>query len=136
MAEDTQKGRKLLPTRRHSWTQKVRVGGQSVFLTMGEYEDGSLGEIFLSVSRRGTALRALFETIAILFSQALQYGCPLETLLDNFSIDFPPSGIVEGCEDISEAESVLDFVGKLLRRIYLSGTREKVAGVFQHGRER
>ncbi len=132
-------GRKLLPTRRHSWTQKARVGNQSLHLTCGEYEDGSLGEVFLDVSKRGTTLRALFETVATLFSQALQYGCPLEVLLDNFTIDFPPSGIVKGCEEVEEAKSILDFVAQLLRNVYLSPIpaetihSPRVAGEYHRG---
>ena len=113
--------RERLPDRRGCCTQKLRVGQQTVYLTVGEYPDGRLGEIFIDVSKRGTAARGLIETTATLFSVALQYGATLDELLPLIcALDFPPEGNVEGAEDlgVTTAISILDAVGQVLRAAY------------------
>jgi len=114
--------RQQLPDRRTCWTQKARVGGQTVYLTCGEYDDGQLGELFIDVSRAGSAVRALLNTVAILFSLGLQHGIDLAVLLRAIrGTDFLPAGAVSGSPDVGEASSILDFVGRQIEAAYLNG---------------
>ena len=112
--------RKQLPTRRGGYNQKLKVGGQTVYLRTGEYEDGTLGEIFLDVSRTGTVARALFGALAIVVSRALQYGVPLQEFVKSFKdFNFQPNGEVEGDPRILSATSILDCVFRELELTYL-----------------
>jgi ribonucleoside-diphosphate reductase alpha chain len=118
--------RKELPERRAGYTQKIRVGGQKIYLHTGEYEDGSLGEIFLDVHKTGTALRSMFNAFALLFSLALQHGCPLEELVNAFkNFKFEPCGPVQGDPRIKEASSLLDYVVRELELTYLKNELPK-----------
>ena len=74
----------LLPARRVGWTQEARVGGHKIFLRTGEYEDGTLGEIFLDLAKEGATLRGILASFAIAVSKGLQYGVPLEEFVDTF----------------------------------------------------
>lgn len=113
--------RRPLPTRRHSWVQKIRIGAQPVYLCTGEYEDGTPGEIFLDVSRTGSLLKGFTQAFAITFSLALQHGVPLATLLDALrGLSFPPDGPVIGSPSVSEARSIVDFVVQELTAVYQS----------------
>jgi ribonucleoside-diphosphate reductase alpha chain len=103
--------RKKLPYRRNGYTQKVKIGGQSVFLRTGEYEDGSLGEIFLDLNREGTLLRSIMNSFAVAISIGLQYGVPLEEFIDAFTFArFEPNGVVIGHENIKNSTSIIDFI--------------------------
>lgn len=120
--------RQALPDRRSSWTQKARVGGQSVHLNMGEYSDGSLGEIFLDMHKTGTAVRGFTSALARLFSVALQHGVPLIVLVKTLEgIDFPPQGEVQGeGVAVTEAKSILDWVVRELAAAYLKPADQPV----------
>src|SRR5262249_21161087 len=74
--------RHRLPDRRSGYTQKAVVGGHKVYLRTGEYEDGSLGEIFLDMHKEGAAFRSLMNCFAIAISLGLQHGVPLEEFVD------------------------------------------------------
>jgi len=103
--------RKALPSFRRGFTQKVKIAGQSLFLRTGEYEDGSLGEIFLTMQKKDATFRSLLDSFAVAVSLGLQYGVPLEEYIDAFaSSQFPPNGKVEGHESIHMTTSVLDYV--------------------------
>lgn len=103
--------RKKLPYRRNGYTQKVKIGGQSVFLRTGEYEDGTLGEIFLDLNREGTLLRSIMNSFAVAISIGLQYGVPLEEFIDAFTFArFEPNGVVIGHENIKNSTSIIDFI--------------------------
>ncbi|MDZ7692996.1 MAG: hypothetical protein U5K69_18045 [Balneolaceae bacterium] len=85
--------RKRLPNRRTGYTQKVKIGGQSVYLRTGEYDNGQLGEIFIDMHREGAAFRSLMNCFAIAISLGLQHGVPLEEFVDAFTFTkFEPSG--------------------------------------------
>jgi ribonucleoside-diphosphate reductase alpha chain len=115
--------RHKLPKKRRGHIREALVGGHKVFLRTGEYEDGSLGEIFIDMYKEGASFRALMNSFAILTSKALQYGVPLEDLVDTFTFTrFEPSGPVEGHEAIKFATSVLDFVFRSLGYDYLNRT--------------
>jgi ribonucleoside-diphosphate reductase alpha chain len=100
-----------LPNRRVGYTQKAKIGGHSVFVRTGEYDDGRLGEIFLDMHKEGAAFRSLLNSFAIAVSLGLQYGVPLEEYVDAFTFSrFEPNGMVQGHEYIKMATSVLDYV--------------------------
>ncbi len=103
--------RQSLPNRRDGYTQKAKIGGHSVFLRTGEYNDGRLGEIFLDMHKEGAAFRSLLNSFAIAVSLGLQYGVPLDEYVDAFTFSrFEPNGMVQGHEYIKMATSVLDYV--------------------------
>jgi ribonucleoside-diphosphate reductase alpha chain len=109
-----------LPKKRHSATFEVTVGGMKLFVTTSEYEDGTLGEIFIDVAKEGSAMRGLLNSFAILFSKALQHGTRLRELVETFlHTKFPPSGIVRGHPKIKHATSIPDFIAQLLAIEYL-----------------
>ncbi len=109
-----------LPTRRKGYTQKAKIGGHTLFLRTGEYDDGRLGEIFLDMNKEGSALRALINNFAISVSLGLQYGVPLEEYVDAFTFTrFEPAGFVQGNDSIKNATSILDYVFRELAISYL-----------------
>jgi ribonucleoside-diphosphate reductase alpha chain len=109
-----------LPGRRKGYTQKAKVGGHTVFLRTGEYDDGRLGEIFLDMNKEGSTLRALINNFAISVSLGLQYGVPLEEYVDAFVFTkFEPAGMVQGNDAIKNATSILDYVFRELAVSYL-----------------
>jgi len=111
LAQTAQKTREPLPNRRLGYTQKAKIGGHSVFVRTGEYDDGRLGEIFLDMHKEGAAFRSLLNSFAIAVSLGLQYGVPLEEYTDAFTFSrFEPNGMVQGHEYIKMATSVLDYV--------------------------
>ena len=116
--------RKALPNRRAGYTQKAHLAGHSIFVRTGEYEDGSLGEIFLDMHKEGAAFRSILNSFAIAVSLGLQYGVPLEEYVDAFTFTrFEPNGMVQGHDYIKMSTSVLDFIFRDLAISYL-GRRE------------
>lgn len=112
--------RRRLPKKRHGFIREAYVGGHKVYLRTGEYEDGALGEIFIDMYKEGASFRGLLNSFAILASKALQYGVPLEELVDTFTFTrFEPSGVVEGHEAIKYTTSILDYVFRSLGYDYL-----------------
>jgi ribonucleoside-diphosphate reductase alpha chain len=115
--------RHLLPGRRRGYTQKARVGGHKVYLRTGEYEDGSLGEIFIDMHREGAAFRSLMNCFAIAISLGLQYGVPLEEFVEAFVFTrFEPNGMVQGNDQIKMTTSVIDYIFRELAVTYLGRT--------------
>ncbi len=112
--------RHKLPKKRSGHIREAYVGGHKVFLRTGEYEDGSIGELFIDMYKEGASFRGLLNSFAILASKALQYGVPLEELVDSFTFTrFEPAGLVDGHEAIKNATSVLDYVFRSLGYDYL-----------------
>lgn len=123
MAERWISDRHKLPNRRKGYTQKAVVGGHKVYLRTGEYEDGTLGEIFVDMHKEGAAFRSLMNNFAIAISIGLQYGVPLEEFVEAFSYTrFEPSGIVQGNDTVKMATSVLDYIFRELAISYLDRT--------------
>src|SRR5204862_308210 len=115
--------RRRLPKRRHGFTQEARIAGHKVFLRTGEYEDGTLGEIFIDMHKEGAAFRSMMNCFAISVSMGLQYGVPIEHLVDQFVFTrFEPHGRVEGHDNIKVATSVIDYVFRVLGYEYLNRT--------------
>jgi ribonucleoside-diphosphate reductase alpha chain len=117
---DITRPRFLLPARRRGWTQEARIGGHKVFLRTGEYDDGTLGELFIDLAKEGATLRGILSCFAIAVSKGLQYGVPLEEFVDTFTFHtFEPRGLVEGHENIKMANSIVDYVFRALGLEYL-----------------
>jgi ribonucleoside-diphosphate reductase alpha chain len=112
--------RHRLPKKRHGFTQEARVGGHKVFLRTGEYDDGSIGEIFIDMHKEGAAFRSLMNCFAISVSMGLQHGVPLESYVEQFTFTrFEPSGPVEGHPNIKFATSMIDYVFRVLGVDYM-----------------
>jgi ribonucleoside-diphosphate reductase alpha chain len=112
--------RKTLPGKRSGFTQKATVGGQTIFVRTGEYEDGTLGEIFVDLHKEGATLRSLMNCFSIAVSLGLQYGVPLEEYVDKFTFTrFEPAGMVTGHDNIKNATSVIDYIFRMLGFEYL-----------------
>jgi ribonucleoside-diphosphate reductase alpha chain len=113
----------LLPARRRGWTQEARIGGHKVFLRTGEYDDGTLGEVFIDLAKEGATLRGVLSCFAIAVSKGLQYGVPLEEFVDTFTFHtFEPRGMVEGHPNIKMANSIIDYVFRAVGLEYLGRT--------------
>jgi ribonucleoside-diphosphate reductase alpha chain len=107
--------RHRLPKKRRGFTQEARVGGHKVFLRTGEYDDGSLGEIFIDMHKEGAAFRSLMNCFAISVSMGLQHGVPLESYVEQFTFTrFEPAGPVEGHPNVKFATSMIDYVFRVL----------------------
>jgi ribonucleoside-diphosphate reductase alpha chain len=115
--------KKPLPSKRQGYTQKVKIGGHSIYLRTGEYEDGSLGEIFLDINKEGSLLRSMMNCFAISVSLGLQYGVPLDDYVKLFTFArFEPNGTVIGHDHIKRATSIIDFIFRDLALNYLGRT--------------
>ena len=111
-----------LPQKRTGFTQEARVAGHKVFLRTGEYEDGTLGEIFIDMHKEGAPFRSMLNCFAISISKGLQYGVPLEELVETFTFTrFEPAGIVDH-PNIRFATSIIDYVFRVLGYEYLGRT--------------
>ncbi len=112
--------RKRLPDERESITHKFTVGGHEGYITVGMYEDGSPGEIFITMAKEGSVVSGLMDTVATATSIALQYGVPLEVLVRKFThTRFEPSGWTNN-EEIPLAKSVMDYIFRWMGNKFLS----------------
>jgi ribonucleoside-diphosphate reductase alpha chain len=112
--------RRRLPDRRAGYTQKARIGNHKIYLRTGEYEDGSLGEIFVDMHKEGAAFRSMCNCFAIAVSLGLQHGVPLEEYVDAFVFTrFEPNGMVQGNPHIKLATSIIDYIFRELAITYL-----------------
>jgi ribonucleoside-diphosphate reductase alpha chain len=112
--------RRLLPDRRSGYTQKARIGSHKIYLRTGEYEDGTLGEIFVDMHKEGAAFRSMTNCFAIAVSLGLQHGVPLEEFVDAFTFTrFEPNGMVQGNPHIKMATSIIDYIFRELAVTYL-----------------
>jgi len=112
--------RRRLPDERRGITHKISIGGHEGYVTVGCYEDGMPGEIFITMSKEGSVVSGLMDAFATSASMALQYGVPLEVLCDKFShMRFEPSGFTNN-KEIPIAKSVLDYIFRWLALKYLS----------------
>ncbi len=112
--------RRRMPDRRGGYTQKAVIGGHKVYIHTGEYEDGSLGEIFIDMHKEGAAFRSLMNSFAIAVSLGLQYGVPLEEFVDAFTFTrFEPNGPVAGHKYIKMCTSIVDYIFRELAVSYL-----------------
>jgi ribonucleoside-diphosphate reductase alpha chain len=121
--------RRRLPLVRQSETHKFSVAGHEGYLTYSTFEDGSLGEIFIRMSKQGSTLAGLLDAFAIAVSIALQYGVPLKELANKFIyMRFEPMGITNN-EDIPIASSIIDYIFKYLALRFLTPEELKEIGL-------
>jgi ribonucleoside-diphosphate reductase alpha chain len=122
--------RKRMPVERQSITHKFSIGGHEGYITAGVYDDGSVGEIFLTdVGKEGSALRGMMNSFATAISIALQYGVPLETLVQKFSyMRFDPEGITQNPE-IPFAKSMPDYIMRWLASRFLDTDTQEELGI-------
>ena len=119
--------RRHLPDTRSSLTHKFSIGGTKGYLTVGQYDDGAPGEVFIQMSKAGSTINGLMDTIGTLLSMCLQYGVPLETLVKKFShIRFEPEGLTRN-PDIPMAKSVMDYLARWLGMEFINGYRQKMS---------
>lgn len=112
--------RHRLPDRRAGYTQKARIGNHKIYLRTGEYEDESLGEIFIDMHKEGAAFRSMTNCFAIAVSLGLQHGVPLDEFVDAFIFTrFEPNGPVQGNPHIKMTTSVIDYIFRELAITYL-----------------
>ena len=114
--------RRALPAKRRGFTQKAKINGQALFLRTGEYNDGTLGEIFIDMAKEGATMRSMLNCFAIAVSIGLQYGVPLEEFVEKFVFTrFEPAGMVEH-PNIKTTTSIIDFMFRSLAYEYLGRT--------------
>jgi ribonucleoside-diphosphate reductase alpha chain len=108
---------------------KFGVAGQKGYIHTGFYEDGKVGEIFICMAKEGSTISGLMDTIATLTSIALQYGVPMEALVNKFShVRFEPSGFTSN-PDIPMAKSLTDYIFRYLGLNFLTKEQQKAAGL-------
>ncbi len=111
-----------LPIRRQGLTIESNIGGQKIHLRTGEYEDGSLGEIFIDMFKEGASYRSLLNALAVAVSIGIQYGVPLEKFVDKFTFTrFEPSGMTNH-PNVKTCTSIIDFIFRVLGMEYLNRT--------------
>jgi ribonucleoside-diphosphate reductase alpha chain len=112
--------RRPLPAKRFGYTQEAKIGGHKLYLRTGQYEDGTLGEIFIDMHKEGAAFRSIMNCFAIAVSKGLQYGVPLKEFVDTFTFTrFAPHGLVEGHANLKMSTSILDYIFRALAIEYL-----------------
>ncbi len=127
--------RKKLPDERNAITHKFSIGGHEGYITVGMYEDGTPGEIFLTMSKEGSTISGLMDSFATAISLALQYGVPLQTLVDKFAhARFEPSGITNNPE-IRFAKSLMDYIFRWLGIKFLDHHPENAQPSLSNGHE-
>jgi ribonucleoside-diphosphate reductase alpha chain len=115
--------RHRLPAKRKGSTIESTVAGHKVYLRTGEYEDGTLGEVFIDMHKEGAAYRSMMNCFAIAVSLGLQYGVPLKEFVDKFTFTrFEPSGPVVGHPNVKMATSIVDYIFRVLGMEYLGRT--------------
>jgi ribonucleoside-diphosphate reductase alpha chain len=121
--------RRHLPVERHSITHKFAVAGHEGYLTIGMYEDGTPGEIFIVMAKEGSTLSGVMDSFATTCSMALQYGVPLKVLVDKFShTRFEPSGFTSNPQ-VPYAKSIMDYIFRYLASKFLPATEARALGV-------
>jgi ribonucleoside-diphosphate reductase alpha chain len=122
--------RERLPRDRRSRTLEFRVADCKGFVTVGEYDDGRPGEIFLRVSKQGSTLAGIMDALAISLSHGLQYGVPLRTYVETYTgMRFEPAGMTDD-PDIRIATSIMDYLFRKLAVVYLSYEERVGLGIF------
>ena len=127
--EMTQPVRRKLPDERAAITHKFDIAGHEGYITVGLFEDGSPGEIFLVMAKEGSTISGFADAFAQAVSYALQYGVPLQVLVDKFShVRFEPSGLTKN-PDVRMAKSIVDYIFRWMATKFLSAEAQFRAGV-------
>ena len=121
--------RRRLPDERHSITHKFDIAGHEGYITVGLYEDGQPGELFLVMAKEGSTISGFADAFAQAISYALQYGVPLQDLVDKFShVRFEPSGMTKN-PDVRFAKSIVDYIFRWMASKFLSVDAQYRVGV-------
>jgi len=121
--------RHKLPDERQSITHKFDIAGHEGYITVGLYEDGQPGELFLTMAKEGSTISGFADAFAQAISYALQYGVPLQDLVDKFShVRFEPSGMTKN-PDVRFAKSIVDYIFRWMAAKFLSPEAQYRAGV-------
>jgi ribonucleoside-diphosphate reductase alpha chain len=121
--------RRKLPDERHALTHKFDIQGHEGYITVGLFEDGQPGEIFLVMAKEGSTISGFADAFAQAISYALQYGVPLQDLVDKFShVRFEPSGMTKN-PDVRFAKSIVDYIFRWMATKFLSPDAQYRAGV-------
>jgi ribonucleoside-diphosphate reductase alpha chain len=121
--------RRKLPDERRSITHKFSISGHEGYVTVGLYEDGKPGEIFIVMSKEGSTISGLMDSFATAISLTLQYGVPLEALVDKFThMRFEPSGFTKNPE-IPMAKSLVDYIFKWLGSKFMTAEQKQAIGI-------
>ena len=117
------------PDERHAITHKFDIAGHEGYITVGLFEDGTPGEIFLVMAKEGSTISGFADAFAQAISYALQYGVPLQALVDKFShVRFEPSGMTKNPE-VRFAKSIVDYIFRWMATKFLSPEAQFRAGV-------
>src|SRR4051812_36251753 len=128
-AEAAKPVRRKLPDERHAITHKFDIAGHEGYITVGLFEDGMPGEIFLVMAKEGSTISGFADAFAQAISYALQYGVPLQDLVDKFShVRFEPSGMTKN-PDVRFAKSIVDYIFRWMAAKFLSREAQFRAGV-------
>ncbi len=123
------KARRKLPDERAAITHKFDIGGHEGYITVGLYEDGMPGELFIVMAKEGSTISGFADAFAQAISYALQYGVPLQDLVDKFShVRFEPSGMTKN-PDVRFAKSIVDYIFRWMASKFLSNDAQFRAGV-------
>jgi ribonucleoside-diphosphate reductase alpha chain len=125
--------RRKLPDERAALTHKFSIAGHEGYITVGMYPDNTPGEIFLTMSKEGSTISGLMDSFATAISLALQYGVPLQTLVDKFAhARFEPSGVTNN-PDIRFAKSIMDYIFRWLGSKFLNRVPEATQPTLSNG---
>jgi ribonucleoside-diphosphate reductase alpha chain len=121
--------RRKLPDERHALTHKFDIAGHEGYITVGLFDDGTPGELFLVMAKEGSTISGFADAFAQAISYALQYGVPLQDLVDKFShVRFEPSGMTKN-PDVRFAKSIVDYIFRWMATKFLSPDAQFRAGV-------
>ena len=127
--------RRKLPDERKSITHKFDIAGHEGYITVGMYEDGNPGEIFISMSKQGSTISGLMDSFATAISYALQYNVPLQFLVDKFAhMRFEPSGFTKN-PHIPYAKSIIDYLFRWMASKFLDEEAKREVGIIEQTRE-
>ena len=130
-AADDRMQRRKLPDERKSITHKFDIAGHEGYITVGMYEDGTPGEIFVTMSKQGSTISGLMDSFATAISFALQYGVPLQFLVDKFShMRFEPSGFSKNPQ-IPYAKSIVDYLFRWMASKFLDEEAKREVGIIE-----
>ena len=126
---DERLSRRKLPDERRALTHKFDIAGHEGYITVGMYEDGTPGEIFVSMSKQGSTISGLMDSFATAISYALQYGVPLQFLVDKFAhMRFEPSGFTKNPQ-IPYAKSIVDYLFRWMASKFLDEEARREVGI-------
>lgn len=123
----TEPYRRRLQDTRDSVTHKFSIGGSKGYFTVGQYDDGTPGEVFIQMAKAGSTINGLMDTVGVLVSLCLQYGVPVDELVKKFAhVRFEPEGMTRNT-DIPFAKSVMDYLARWMGIRYIKGYRERMS---------